>query len=263
VTHALVRGTFRAVTTAEAAKLLDAFRAGKASRADVLRAFQAAPFVELDFAKVDTHRALRKGFPEVIFASGKTATQVVKIASALARREASVLVTRCQPDLARALRKKFPRAAWHELARCVVIGKKPLPKRPGIIAVVTAGTSDLPVAEEAAVSAEAMGNHVERIHDVGVAGLHRLLARVEDLQRANVLIVVAGMEGALPSVVAGLVSRPVIAVPTSIGYGAAFGGVAALLGMLTSCGSGVTVVNIDNGFGAGYAASQINALAAD
>jgi NCAIR mutase (PurE)-related protein len=160
------------------------------------------------------------------------------------------------------LRKKFKSAVHHEMARCVTIEKRPLRPRPGGIAVVCAGTSDLPVAEEAAVTAEIMGNRVERVNDVGVAGLHRLFGKLEVIQHANVVIVVAGMEGALPSVVAGLVARPVIAVPTSIGYGASFGGLAALLGMLNSCGSGVTVVNIDNGFGAGYAASQINELAA-
>lgn len=250
------------MTTEEASKLLEAFKSGEVARDAVLRAFQGSPFVDLGFAKVDTHRGIRKGFPEVIFGSGKTVPQVVKIAAALLRREDRVLVTRVGAKHAQALKKKFPKAVWHETARCVTILKKPLPKRPGCIAVVTAGTSDLPIAEEAAVTADVMGNDVQRIYDVGVAGLHRLLARVSDLQSASVLIVVAGMEGALPSVVAGLVARPVIAVPTSIGYGASFGGVAALLGMLTSCGSGVTVVNIDNGFGAGYAASQINALAA-
>jgi NCAIR mutase (PurE)-related protein len=163
-------------------------------------------------------------------------------------------------DCARALKRKFKAAVHHPPARCVTIEPKPLPKRPGFIAVVCAGTSDLPVAEEAAVTAEIMGNRVERIHDIGVAGLHRMLGRMEVLQRANVIVAVAGMEGALPSVLAGLVARPVIAVPTSIGYGASFGGVAALLAMLNSCASGVTVVNIDNGFGAGYAASQINYL---
>ncbi len=172
-----------------------------------------------------------------------------------------MLVTRVTAEHARALRKKFKRAIHHPLARCVTIEKKPLPKRAGFIAVVCAGTSDLPVAEEAAVTAEIMGNRVERIHDIGVAGLHRMLARMELLHSANVIVAVAGMEGALPSVIAGLVSKPVIAVPTSIGYGASFGGIAALLAMLNSCASGVTVVNIDNGFGAGYAASQINALA--
>ena len=226
----------------------------------MLRAFQAVPVADLGFAQVDTHRALRKGFPEVIFGAGKTPTQVVAISGKLVEREQNVLVTRVTSEHAKALRKKFKHAVHHESARCVTIEKKPLPKRAGHIAVICAGTSDLPVADEAAVTAEIMGNNVVRITDVGVAGLHRILARMEDLQKANVLIVVAGMEGALPSVVAGLVSKPVIAVPTSVGYGASFGGVAALLGMLNSCGSGVTVVNIDNGFGAGYAASQINAL---
>ncbi|NBV20761.1 MAG: nickel pincer cofactor biosynthesis protein LarB [Proteobacteria bacterium] len=250
------------MTAEQAAALLDAFQAGRATRDEVLRAFQAAPVADLGFAQVDTHRALRKGFPEVIFGAGKTPAQIAAIAGKLVEREQNVLVTRLAPEAARLLKRKFKRAVWHEAARAVTIEKQPLPKRPGFIGVLCAGTSDLPVADEAAVTAEIMGNRVERISDVGVAGLHRLLARLETLQRANVLVVCAGMEGALPSVVAGLVSKPVIAVPTSIGYGAAFGGVAALLGMLTSCGSGVTVVNIDNGFGAGYAASQINALAA-
>ena len=248
------------MTTVEATRLLEKFRAGKAGRDEVLRAFQAAPVADLGFAQVDTHRALRKGFPEVIFGAGKTPAQVVAIAGKLIEREQNVLVTRLTPEHAKALRKKFRRAIHHELARCVTIEKKPLPKHAGNIAVICAGTSDLPVAEEAAITAEIMGNNVVRIVDVGVAGLHRILSRLDVLQKANVLVVVAGMEGALPSVVAGLVSKPVIAVPTSVGYGASFGGVAALLGMLNSCGSGVTVVNIDNGFGAGYAASQINAL---
>ena len=249
------------VTTAEAIRLLEKFRAGGVSRDQVLHAFQAAPVADIGFAQVDTHRALRKGFPEVIFGAGKTPAQVVGIAAKLIAQEQRVLVTRITPEHARALRKRFKHTVHHELARCVTIENKPLPKRPGSIAVICAGTSDLPVAEEAAVAAEIMGNRVERIADAGVAGLHRILSRLETIQRANVLVVVAGMEGALPSVVAGLVSKPVIAVPTSVGYGASFGGVAALLGMLNSCGSGVTVVNIDNGFGGGYAASQINALA--
>jgi pyridinium-3,5-biscarboxylic acid mononucleotide synthase len=249
------------VTTAEAIRLLEQFRAGGVGRDRVLRAFQAAPVADLGFAQVDTHRALRKGFPEVIFGAGKTADQVVKIAAKLVSHEQRVLVTRINPEHARALQKKFKHTVHHELARCVTIEQAPLPRRRGTIAVICAGTSDLPVAEEAAVTAAIMGNRVERIADAGVAGLHRILSRLETIQRANVLVVVAGMEGALPSVVAGLVNKPVIAVPTSVGYGASFGGVAALLGMLNSCGSGVTVVNIDNGFGAGYAASQINALA--
>ena len=248
------------MTTSQAAQLLDQFRAGKVPREKVLAAFQAAPVADLGFAQVDTHRALRKNFPEVIFGAGKTTDHVVKIAAKLLALGQPVLVTRIPVDCARALKRKFKAAVHHPPARCVTIEPKPLPKRPGFIAVVCAGTSDLPVAEEAAVTAEIMGNRVERIHDIGVAGLHRMLGRMEVLQRANVIVAVAGMEGALPSVLAGLVARPVIAVPTSIGYGASFGGVAALLAMLNSCASGVTVVNIDNGFGAGYAASQINYL---
>ena len=251
------------MTTTEAAKLLELFRAGKIPREKVLRAFQSAPIADLGFAQVDVHRALRKNFPEVIFGAGKTPEQVVKIAAKLLAHGQRVLVTRVTAEHARALRKKFKRAVHHAAARCVTIEKKPLPKRAGFIAVVCAGTSDLPVAEEAAVTAEIMGNRVERAHDIGVAGLHRTLAKLDWLQRANVIVAVAGMEGALPSVLAGLVSKPVIAVPTSVGYGASFGGIAALLAMLNSCASGITVVNIDNGFGAGYAASQINALAAE
>jgi NCAIR mutase (PurE)-related protein len=253
----------RGMTIDEATKLLDAFRAGKASRQKVLSAFRAAPVANLGFAQVDTHRALRKGFPEVIFGAGKTPTQVVMIASKLLERGQCVLATRVTADHERALKRKYRDAVYHEIARCITIDRKPMPKRPGKIAVLCAGTSDLPVAEEAAVTADIMGNNVERISDVGVAGVHRLFGRLEDIQSANVIIVVAGMEGALPSVVAGLVSKPLIAVPTSVGYGANFGGLAPLLGMLNSCGSGVTVVNIDNGFGAGYAASQINALVAE
>ena len=250
------------MTTVDGEKLLQRFRAGKVSPEKVLRAFQAAPLADLDFAQIDTHRALRKNFPEVVFGAGKTPEQVVRIATKLFELGQQVLVTRVTPEHSRALQKKFKSAVHHTLARCVTIEKKPLPKRPGFIAVVCAGTSDLPVAEEASVTAEIMGNRVERINDVGVAGLHRLLSRMDLLQRANVIVAVAGMEGALPSVLAGLVSQPVIAVPTSVGYGASFGGIAALLAMLNSCASGVTVVNIDNGFGAGYAASQINMLVA-
>ncbi len=251
------------MTTIEAARLLDQFSSGKMSRDQVLRAFQAAPVADLGFAQVDTHRALRKGFPEVIFGGCKTPKQVLGIAAQLVGSDQTVLVTRVTAEHARALRRKFKRAVHHSLARCVTIETVSLPKRPLPIAVICAGTSDLPVAEEAAITAEIMGNRVERINDIGVAGLHRLLGKLDVIQQARVLIVVAGMEGALPSVVAGLVDKPVIAVPTSVGYGASFGGVAALLGMLNSCSSGVTVVNIDNGFGAGYAASQMNALAVE
>ena len=249
------------MTATEASRLLERFRAGLVTRDDVLRAFQCAPVADLGFAQVDTHRALRKNFPEVVFGAGKSPEQVVRIAEKLWESGQRLLATRISIEHFRALRKRFKRAVHHPVARCVTLERKPLAKRAGFIAVVCAGTRDLPVAEEAAVTAEIMGNRVQRIHDVGVAGLHRMLARLETIQKANVIIAVAGMEGALPSVVAGLVAKPVIAVPTSIGYGASFGGIAALLAMLNSCASGVTVVNIDNGFGAGYAASQINALA--
>ena len=250
------------VTSAEAIQLLGQLQAGEVSLKRVLQAFQAAPVVDLKFAQVDTHRALRKGFPEVIFGAGKTPGQVVRIAAQIYEREERVLVTRVTEEHARAVRRRFKRAVYHEAARCLTLEKRPLPRRPGTVAVLCAGTSDVPVAEEAAVTAEIMGNEVRRIYDVGVAGLHRLLSRLDSLGESNVIIAVAGMEGALPSVVAGLVAKPVIAVPTSVGYGASFGGITALLAMLNSCASGVTVVNIDNGFGAGYAASQINALVA-
>lgn len=250
------------MTSREATELLKRFRDDAVELKEVLHAFQAAPIADLGFAQVDLHRALRKNFPEVVYGESKTPVQVAKIAREIARRESRFLVTRVGQDHARAIRKLVKQAIYCEIARCVTYEKAPLPKRPGMIAVLAAGTSDLPVAEEAAVTADIMGNRVERLYDVGVAGLHRLLRRLETIQSANVIIAVAGMEGALPSVVAGLVNKPVIAVPTSVGYGASFGGLAALFAMLNSCGSGLTVVNINNGFGAGYAASQINALAA-
>jgi len=248
------------VTDKEAADLLAGVKQGTVSVESALRAFQAPPVQDLGFASVDTHRSLRKGFPEVIFGAGKTAHQIVEIGRKLLERENQLLITRVSHEQAEVILKGLPSARHHAAARCVTVEKEPLPKKDGVIAVLSAGTSDLAVAEEAALTAEIMGNVVKRIHDIGVAGLHRLLRRLEEIQQANVIIVVAGMEGALPSVVAGLVSKPLIAVPTSVGYGASFGGLAALLGMLNSCGSGVTVVNIDNGFGAGYAAAQINAL---
>jgi pyridinium-3,5-biscarboxylic acid mononucleotide synthase len=250
------------VTSVEATQLLKQYRAGDASLKQVLQAFQTAPVANLAFAQVDTHRTLRKGFPEVIFGAGKTPPQVVQIAAQIYGRDRRVLVTRVTDAQAQAVRRRFKQAVYHEAARCLTLENQPLSKRPGTVAVLCAGTSDIPVAEEAAVTADIMGNRVERVYDVGVAGLHRLLNRLENLCEANVIIAVAGMEGALPSVVAGLVPKPVIAVPTSVGYGASFGGITALLAMLNSCASGVTVVNIDNGFGAGYAASQINTLVA-
>ena len=239
------------------------FKAGEIDEATVLNAFRAEPIDDLGFAQVDAHRALRQGFPEVIFGAGKTPEQVAAIAAKVMEREDRVLVTRATAEYATAVAAKLPAAVHHESARCISVEAKRLAKRPGSIAILCAGTSDLPVADEAAVTADFMGNKVVRVNDVGVAGLHRLLTNMPTVREANVIIAVAGMEGALPSVVAGLVHRPVIAVPTSVGYGANFGGVAALLGMLNSCGSGVTVVNIDNGFGAAFAANQINQLASE
>ena len=250
------------MTTVQVIALLEKFRAGLAPLDEVMRALQAAPVEDLGFAQLDFHRSLRKGFPEVVYGEGKTPTQVAAIASRLAKREDRLLITRVTDAHVKAVRRVLRTSRHHEEARCITWEKTPLAKRPGLIVVLAAGTSDLPVAEEAALTAGFMGNTVERLYDVGVAGLHRLLRRLDLLQRANVIIAVAGMEGALPSVVAGLVACPVIAVPTSIGYGANLGGLTALFGMLTSCSSGLTVVNINNGFGAGYAANQINVLAA-
>jgi hypothetical protein len=219
------------------------------------------PFESLDFATIDHHRALRQGFPEVIFGAGKTSDQIVAIAEKIADHHGGFLATRLSEDASAALVRRFPDVAINALARTAhLAGNEPAPVGRGTILVVTAGTSDLPVAEEASVTACALGNRVGRLTDVGVAGLHRVLAKKDELLSAAVIIVIAGMDGALPSVIGGLVRVPVIAVPTSVGYGAAFGGIAALLAMLNSCASGVTVVNIDNGFGAAMAASRINHL---
>ena len=247
----------------QARQLLEGVRDGTLDIDVAMASLRSGAMDVLPFATVDTHRALRKGFPEVIYGAGKTPAQTVAIARRILARDGPLLVTRVTRAHATALRRAIRNAVHHEAARCVTVEQPPLPKRPGTIAVVAAGTSDLPVAEEAAVTAEVMGNRVERIYDVGVAGIHRLFARLESIQAAHVVIVVAGMEGALPSVIGGLVRRPIIAVPTSIGYGANFGGLSALLTSLNSCASGLTVVNIDNGFGAAYAASAINTLAAD
>ena len=218
-------------------------------------------FTDIGFAKVDTDRRARCGFAEVIFGQGKTPEQVAAIARVILENEPALLVSRASAEQYAAVAAELPGAVWHASARCITFERQKLPTLPGTVAVVCAGTSDLPVADEAAVTLQLFGANVVRITDIGVAGIHRLLAVRDALEAATVIIVVAGMEGALPSAVAGLVSRPVIAVPTSIGYGASFGGLAALLGMLNSCGSGVTVVNIDNGFGAAYAAAQILRLA--
>jgi pyridinium-3,5-biscarboxylic acid mononucleotide synthase len=240
--------------------LLAEVAAGRLTPRAALDRLRHLPFEDLPFARIDHHRSLRQGQPEVVFCEGKTPDQVTAICERLEAVDGMFLGTRASESVAARLRDRFPRMLWNPLARTVHLPPAEQPERApvtGSILVVSAGTSDLPIAEEAAVVAEAFGHAVERLVDVGVAGMHRLLAAGEQLQRARVVIVVAGMEGALPSVVGGLVAAPVIAVPTSVGYGASFGGLAALLAMLNSCAAGVTVVNIDNGFGAAAAASRI------
>ena len=232
---------------------------GTVSLEDALQHLVQEPFESLDFATIDHHRALRQGFPEVIFGGGKTSGQIVGIAERIAERHGAFLATRLTDEAMAALAARFPDVHVNALGRTALLrGDAAAPVGKGTILIVTAGTSDLPVAEEASVTADALGNRVARLTDVGVAGIHRLLARKDELFAASVVIVIAGMDGALASVVGGMVRVPVIAVPTSIGYGAAFGGIAPLLAMLNSCASGVTVVNIDNGFGAAMAASRIN-----
>jgi NCAIR mutase (PurE)-related protein len=239
--------------------LLAAVKDGATAIDDALRELRDLPFRALGFAHADTHRHLRTGFPEVIFGTGKTTAQIAALLGELGRDGATVMATRIAADVAKELLAVVPAARYLELARIVVVGPTPEPTRGrGTIAVLTAGTADIPVAEEAAVTAELDGNRVVRVFDVGVAGLHRLLAHRETIEQAEVLVVVAGMDGVLPTVVAGLYSRPVIAVPTSVGYGASLGGISALLTMLNSCATGVAVVNIDNGFGAGRMASLLN-----
>jgi NCAIR mutase (PurE)-related protein len=241
--------------------LLNEVREGRTPVNEALDRLRDLPFEDLGFAKLDHHRALRTGMPEVIFAAGKTAEQVASIFARMAHAGGNVLATRASREMFDAVHTVEPRAEFHETARAITLTQNPdVPQGKGTIAVVCAGTSDLPVAEEAVVTARLMGNTVELIADVGVAGIHRLLAQKSSLQSARVLIVCAGMEGALPTVVGGLVNAPVLAVPTSVGYGASFGGVAALLGMLNTCSPNVSVVNIDNGFGAACIASLINRL---
>jgi NCAIR mutase (PurE)-related protein len=237
--------------------LMKAVRDGSVTPEQAAERLKNLPYEDLGFAKVDHHRALRRGFPEVVFGAGKTPEQILAIADKISGRGQNLLVTRTTAMVHGLLEARLPAARWHEAARSVSILASPPAPLPGRVAVVCAGTSDVPVAEEAAVTAEFLGAEVDRIYDVGVAGLHRLLDRAEAIRRARVVVVAAGMEGALPSVVGGLVEAPVIAVPTSIGYGASFQGLAALLAMLNSCASGVAVVNIDNGFGAGYMACAI------
>ncbi len=240
--------------------LFEEVRTGATDVDAALERVRHLPFEDLGFAKVDHHRALRHGMPEVIFGLGKTAEHVIAIAGKLLERADNVLITRTTPDMAERVIEELPDAEYFPLSGAIRFWRNRVTHGKGKIAVVCAGTSDIPVAEEAQVTAEVMGNEVESIHDIGVAGIHRLMSNRARLAQARVIIVCAGMEGALPSAVGGLVSVPVIAVPTSVGYGASFHGLAALLGMLNSCASNVTVVNIDNGFGAGYVASLINRL---
>jgi NCAIR mutase (PurE)-related protein len=241
-------------------KLFQQVRRGKLSPDEAVARLRHLPFEDLGFAKLDHHRSLRTGMPEVVFGQGKTPPQIAQIFARLAQHGGNILATRASEEQFAAVRKKVRKAEYRELARAILLQRDRKKYGKGTIAVVSAGTSDIPVAEEAVATAEVMGNDVEHLYDVGVAGIHRLLANRETLTRARVIIVCAGMEGALPSVVGGLVGVPVIAVPTSVGYGAAFKGVAALLGMMNSCASNVSVVNIDNGFGAGYVAALINRL---
>jgi NCAIR mutase (PurE)-related protein len=248
----------------ELQSLLQDVRSGaltpEAAHERILQYLRQAPFEDLGFARVDHHRAVRQGFPEVVFGPGKTAAQIADISAKIVGAGHSLLVTRTDRETFASVAARVGDVKYHELARIITRGSGDTPQGRGTIVVVAAGTADLPVAEEAAVSAEVMGNTVDRLYDVGVAGLHRLLVEHARLTAARVIVVVAGMEGALPSVVGGLVSVPVVAVPTSVGYGASFGGLTALLAMLNSCASGVAVVNIDNGFGAAAIASSINHL---
>lgn len=240
--------------------LLHSVQKGTTTTEEALKTIKKLPFEDLGYAKVDHHRSIRTGVPEVIYSAGKTVEQILGIARRLSEHHDNIMATRASREQYEAIKKVIPDCRYHEMAGIIVVNPRPL-ETVGNIAVVCAGTSDLPIGEEAAVTADILGNRVTRLYDVGVAGIHRLLDSCEDLQSANVAVVVAGMEGALASVVGGLVDCPVIGVPTSVGYGASFGGLAALLSMLNSCASGLSVVNIDNGFGAGYQANLINKLA--
>ncbi len=241
--------------------LLKKVKSGKTRIDEAMVELKSLPFEDLGFTRIDHHRSLRKGFPEVIWGQGKTSGQILSIMKQLKRKGQNILITRLEEKKAKTIQKVFPKSRYYPRSQVLTCLTHPVKSEgKGTILVITAGTTDIPVAEEAAVTAQFMGNHAETLYDVGVAGIHRLLSERQRLEAARVLIVVAGMEGALPSVVGGLVDRPVIAVPTSVGYGTSFGGVTALLAMLNSCASGVAVVNIDNGFGAGYLASQINRI---
>ena len=245
--------------TEDIRKVLEQVKRGSISINTALQKLKTLPLEDIGFATLDHHRTLRKGFPEVIWGEGKTSTQIVAIIKKMLTKKHPILVTRVDTGKARSIKRALPAITYHKTSRLVTLNTKNVPNTgKGTILVVSAGTSDIPVAEEALITATTMGNTVEHLYDVGVAGIHRLVEKKESLLAASVLIVVAGMEGALPSVIGGLVDKPVIAVPTSTGYGTGFGGIAALLSMLNSCASGIAVVNIDNGFGAGYIASLIN-----
>ena len=241
-------------------KLLEGVQKGDVSIEDAMQKMKALPFEDVDFAKIDHHRSLRQGYPEVIYGESKTAEQIEQITQKLLEKGNNILVTRANEEAYHAVLRIAPEAKYNKMGRTITIQKEAMPKPESYIAIIAAGTSDLYVVEEAYETATILGNDVRKIVDVGVAGIHRLFAHLEEIQKAKVIIVIAGMEGALASVIGGLVDKPVIAVPTSVGYGASFGGVAALLSMLNSCASGVSVVNIDNGFGAAYNASIINHL---
>jgi NCAIR mutase (PurE)-related protein len=240
--------------------LLEKVKSREITIEEAMEALKNLPYENLGYARIDHHRSLRRGIPEVIFCQKKTIDQVVDIARCMLKNGSNVLGTRARREMFDKVKEIAPNTIYHESARAFTIQQEPPPMNRGIVAVITAGTSDIPVAEEAAVTASFFGNKVEKLYDVGVAGIHRLLSNMDVIKRAQVLIVVAGMEGALASVVAGLVEKPVVAVPTSVGYGANFGGLSALLAMLNSCAGGISVVNIDNGFGAGLVAHQINKL---
>ncbi|MDR1666957.1 MAG: nickel pincer cofactor biosynthesis protein LarB [Bacteroidales bacterium] len=239
-------------------QILEAVRQGKQDTDAAMEQLKDLPFSEMGFAKIDNHRQLRTGYPEVVFCAGKTLDQSEQIIRLMYAKNNNILATRASEELYLRIKALFPEAEYHAAARAVVIRRQAIPQAKSYISIVTAGTADIPVAEEAAVTAELFGNRVERIFDVGVAGIHRLYSRLELIRGGRVIIAVAGMEGALPGVIGGLVDKPVIAVPTSVGYGANFSGLSALLTMLNSCAAGISVVNIDNGFGAGYMASLIN-----
>lgn len=241
-------------------KLLIQVQKGELSPKDALKILKDFPYEDLNFAKIDHHRELRRGFPEMVFGAGKTDTQILKIAEAILKKGSNLLITRVEPKVYTKIKKQIPKARYNSLAKAIYLKQRNPPPGKGRIVIITAGTSDIPVAEEAVVTCEILGNEVDKIYDIGVAGLHRLFGELGTIKKARVIITAAGMEGALPSVIAGITEVPIIAVPTSVGYGTSFKGLAALLAMLNSCPGGLAVVNIDNGFGAAYIASLINHL---